>query len=132
MRIEKSAGLRNSIVVAELLPEALRCTDRKGHEFEAVFIGCFTNCRECGYTFMCHASNCKSFTFCVYEHRNSDGIVINGKEGCISNSGDLPYTSDSKWDDLSSFNCGEYHATARKLAELINKFMDDNIREEAN
>ena len=86
-----------------------------------VTIGTFTNCRECGLTFRVFGKE-KSFTWCVYEHRNSDEIIINGKEGYISFNGDLPYNGDSKYSYLHSFNHGEFTECADKLAEIINNF----------
>lgn len=110
-----SAGLQNSMIVLEHL--------RNDAEFISdvdVSVGCFTNCRECGFTFMlCDYTGKDSFTWCVYEHRNSDSIIINGKKGYISINGDLPYTTDSKWDYLAEFSPNQHFETAEKLKELI-------------
>lgn len=86
-----------------------------------VSVGTFTNCRECGYTFKVMEKG-RSFTWCVYEHRNSDEIIINGKIGYIGINGDLPYNSDNKWDYLHSFSYDQHKECAEKLAELINNF----------
>jgi len=127
MRIEKSAGLRISVVVLEHL-EAL-FENYEGDKFEHLDVGTFTNCRECGYTFRCMASNGETFTYCVYEHRNSDEIIINGKKGYISMNGDLPYCSKSKWDNIKSFSYNEHYKCAEALYKIICKFFKENIRE---
>ena len=88
-----------------------------------VSVGCFTNCREVGLTYQVHTKDYKkSFTFCTYEHRNSDQIIINGKDGYISLNGELPYIADSKWQYLDVASYGEYQIASDKLADLILKF----------
>ncbi len=121
--ITLSSGLKNSLIILEIL--------RNDEDFcnkVDLKIGTFTNCRECGLTFMLsgqydkdkqYKSINKPFTYCVYEHRNSDSIIINGKEGYISLNGDLPYASDSKSTYLASFSYNEYNQAAEKLIQLI-------------
>lgn len=43
-----------------------------------VHIGYFNNCREYGHTYTIKTEGSYPITFCVYEHRNSDLIIING------------------------------------------------------
>ena len=104
-------GLKNSLIVLEHLRNNEDLNDI------TIDIGAFTNCRECGLTFMLRYPN--SFTWCVYEHRNSDDIIINGKEGYISKNGDIPYMEGTKWDYIASFNYHQHYECAKKLAELI-------------
>lgn len=120
-RIELSSGLKNSIEVLKLLKKNQELKKLKKLH---IGIGTFTNCRECGYTFMVMEK--KSFTWCVYEHRNSDSIIINGKTGYISMNGELPYNDDSKWDYLANFSPEEYQKCSDKLAEMIIKFYKKN------
>jgi hypothetical protein len=72
-------GLRNSLIVLEYLRDMEELKDIN------ITIGTFTNCREVGLTFAVLEK--KNFTFCVYEHRNSDSIIINGAPGFICNAG---------------------------------------------
>ena len=109
-KIIKSAGLDVSLKVLDSLKR------QKG--IGEVYIGTFTNCRECGLTFIINDFN-HAFTFCVYEHRNSDEIIINGKEGFISANGDLPYNGETKWDYLKVFKPKEFEACAESLAQMI-------------
>ena len=119
--ISLNNGLKNSLLVLEHLRdnEALRNIN--------ISIGTFTNCRECGLTFLILEKG-EAFTWCVYEHRNSDNIIINGKRGYITLNGDLPYNGESKYDYLATFNYNEHYECAEKLAELILNFHKKNKR----
>lgn len=116
--ITLSNGLKNSLVVLELL------RDNEELANIPITVGTFTNCRECGLTFMVMGK--KSFTWCIYEHRNSDGIIINGKEGYICLNGELPYIGNSKYEYLAEFKYNQHYEVARKLTELITIFWDKN------
>jgi len=61
----------------------------------------------------------ESFTWCTYEHRNSDEIIINGKEGYISMNGELPYNGSKKYDYLASFRYDQAKECAQELAKRI-------------
>lgn len=118
--ITVSQGLKISLVVLELL--------RNNEELKDIEIdvGTFTNCRECGLTFKIMKTGGKSFTWCVYEHRNSDQIIVNGREGYISMNGELPYKADSKYDYLNSFDYGNYERCADYLAEEFKYFTESD------
>jgi hypothetical protein len=117
-------GLSNSLIVLEFL--------RRDEEFQrdhSISVGTFTNCREEGLTFILSGMydgdkyipcvNDMTFTWCIYEHRNSDSIIINGKKGFVCFSGDLPYAADSKWTYLAEFKYNEHYQCADRLMELI-------------
>ena len=71
----KNISIENGLEISLKVLEEL-----KKHKLNKdVTIGTFTNCRECGLTFRVFGKE-KSFTWCVYEHRNSDEIIINGKQ----------------------------------------------------
>lgn len=113
----KNISLENGLEISLKVLEELK----KRKLNKDVTIGTFTNCRECGLTFKVSDKG-NAFTWCVYEHRNSDEIIINGKEGYISFNGDLPYNGDSKYSYLYNFNHGEFSECADKLTEIINNF----------
>lgn len=74
----------------------------------------FNNCREYGYTYAVKGGK-QDHVFCVYEHRNSDQICINGcKRKDIKPYG--PYLDGSKWDVLHMEDYDGYHETAKQLA----------------
>ena len=89
-----------------------------------ISIGAFTNCRENGLTFM--FSEKKSFTWCVYEHRNSDEIILNGAEGYISMNGELPYKSGSKYNYIAGFSYNQHYECAERLAKEIISYWENN------
>lgn len=115
MRIELSSWLVVSQEILKRLKK--RKWELKGID---IFVWTFTNCRECWYTYMVSKGE-KNFTFCTYEHRNSDDIIINGKEWRISWNWDLPYISDSKWAYLWSAYYKEYDRATDILIERIKK-----------
>jgi len=118
-KIEITNGLKISF---EILKRLKRRKEINGY---TIYVGCFTNCREVGLTFYPSWKNDKylnnSKTFCVYEHRNSDQIIINGKDGCISWNGDLPYKMGGKWDYLASAGYKEYDKATDLLVKEILK-----------
>lgn len=122
-------GLRNSLVILELL------RDNNTLYYYNIHVGAFTNCREVGLTFAAlgwydqdhRYHSITPFTWCVYEHRNSDEIIINGKEGLVSLNGDLPYAGDSHHSYLASYSRGEYDLAAGKLADLIQEYTNLQI-----
>ena len=114
--ITLSMGLKNSIIVLEHL------RNMEEPEDTPISIGTFTNCRECGYTFLVMNEKGKAFTWCIYEHRNSDSIIINGKKGYVSLNGDLPYIGKTSSDCIASFDWNEHWECADKLKELIKEF----------
>lgn len=102
------------ILVKKELSEVL--CDTEGLEFE-LEIGEFENCREYGYTYSL-LGGIQDNVFCVYEHRNSDNICINGcKREDVKPYG--PYSGESKWDTLGSFSYSEYHAASKQLVEFL-------------
>lgn len=124
-----SKGLINSFIILEYLRnnEELKHID--------IHVGAFTNCREVGLTFMVASTykegmyyGVKPFTWCIYEHRNSDEIIINGKEGYISLNGDLPYRADSKYVYFEAFSYHEHMKAADTLARFITSWVESNIK----
>lgn len=127
--IQISAGLKNSLIILE----HLRGNEELNKLCE-ISIRTFTNCRECGLTFILTGITTDdgkdiswipgspmdlNFTWCVYEHRNTDSIIINGKEGYISMNGELPYAGESKSEYLAEYRYNQHFDAAEKLAELI-------------
>lgn len=88
--------------------------DKQSIELE---IGTFDNCRESGYTYSLKDGE-QDNVFCVYEHRNSDQICINGcKREDVKPYG--PYSGETKWDVLHEAGYEEYHEIAEKLTEWL-------------
>ena len=79
-----------------------------------VFVSEFHNGREWGnvYTVMTPDGNTMSFS--VYEHRNSDSIIINGKNNWDGE--ELPYTADNKHQYFGEYSYRDYEQAADSLA----------------
>jgi hypothetical protein len=119
-KIEMPQGLTNSFEVLKRIKK-----DKTLNKYR-IFIGTFTNCRELGLTFIVQLMDNgfdSLFTFCVYEHRNSDSIIINGKKGMVSLNGDLPYISDNKYDYLGSATYKDYDGAAKILSDKIKELV---------
>lgn len=92
-----------------------------------VEVGTFDNCREYGNTYRVLNGE-QDYTFCVYEHRNSDEICINGcPTSEVKPFG--PYINGSKWDYHFSASYGEYQKVANVLFDMLvdckkGKFVD--------
>lgn len=125
--IHLSAGIKNSLIVLEHLRNNQQLND-----LVDISIGAFTNCREVGLTFTVMGYNDDEgkpiigslddvFTYCVYEHRNTDDIILNGKRGWIHYNGELPYKGETKSEYIESFLWNEHFQCAEELAQLILK-----------
>ena len=122
--ISKSIGLEISEKILTILKK-----DKRLSKID-IDVGCFTNCREEGLTQKVSPhtkKQSKAFTFCTYEHRNSDQIIINGKEGYITFNGELPYIADSKWEYFGIAGPDEYEKAAKILANLIIKWVNGGV-----
>lgn len=109
-------GLKTGLVILELLRDDERLKNIP------IYVECFINCREGGLTFTVKGQT-KSMTYCIYEHRNSDNIIVNGKENWSSFSDDLPYAGEDKWDCIKSFGYGKYFECFQWLSnEFVRKF----------
>jgi hypothetical protein len=112
-------GLRIGLIILELLRS--NKYQEQLHDI-SIGVGTFTNCRENGLTFRVQNKKSGFFTFCVYEHRNSDEIIVNGRFGYVNSNGDLPYISDSPSVYLKSFKWENYSDCAAYLAKRIVEF----------
>lgn len=112
----------------EISLEILKRLKKRKKELKSVeiTIWTFTNCRECWLTYIVNKKwdYSKQFTFCTYEHRNSDSIIINWKEWHISHNWDLPYISDNKWECLWDAYPWEYDKATDILINEINKYFN--------
>jgi hypothetical protein len=124
--------LSNGLSISLRILEQLR-QDELLKDYE-VTVKAFANGRESGLTYKidCHEVKgkfeyFKPFTFCTYEHRNSDKIIINGKEGYHDGAGDLPYKGD-KYQYLAEFAYNEPYEAAERLSQLIREYADTMYR----
>lgn len=133
------ADLRRENPPLELCPTSVGCnpgcctgdctqvviSDRIGHLVleslgsEWVDFGTFDNCREYGLTF-----TVPGWQFCVYEHRNSDEICV---QGCPIDEVNPwgPYGGVDKWDVLGRAS-GEMYGAAAALLIAALRFVNEH------
>lgn len=78
-------------------------------------VGSFDNGREWGLTYTVLTPTGDTRTFSVYEHRNTDSIIINGKENWDPNVQDLPYAGDSKNAFFAEVSAEDFPRAAESL-----------------
>jgi len=95
-------------IIAKEVGGALAEAFRDGIDF-----GTFDNCREWGLTF-----TVGDWTFCCYEHRNSDEVHI---EGCPTDQTEPfgPYGGESKYDTLFRSEPEQYQTVTKVLVRII-------------
>ena len=123
-RISFDEGIAISQIIVNILQRNTTLDETLEKTDSNVYITSMQNCREQGFAYWVYGNRSKkSFTWCTYQHRNSDSIIVNGKEGMLTNSGDLPYTSNDKHIYLSGFSYSEYEKAADFLANQIIDFV---------
>lgn len=116
-RQETLAKIIRALIPAEFGQQCDRDYKFWNAEDPTLEVGEFYNCREEGFTYSL-LNGKQDMVFCVYEHRNSDSIIINGcKRENMKSYG--PYNGGSKWDYLYSFGYGEYSDCVEKLVEVM-------------
>lgn len=124
-RITFAKGLVISEIITRLLIENETLDEELEKNDTHVVIYALQNCREQGYQYSVYSrKTLKTFTWCTYEHRNSDQIIINGKEGIHTMSGDIPYKGD-KFNFIESFEYNQFYEAAEALSKMIIKFINE-------
>ena len=75
----------------------------------SINVGRFENCREQGYVFTLHVDGKQAKHYAVYEHRNSDELIVLKQDGLSMNtpSVEFMFGGKGKYDYDKSFECGE-------------------------
>ncbi|MCP6727399.1 MAG: hypothetical protein KJI69_05320 [Patescibacteria group bacterium] len=122
--IQISEGIKISQIVLAMLQGNEELDEALTKAKTMVCIDALQNCREQGYAYSVYnLKTSETFTWCTYEHRNSDSIIINGKKGMHSRSGELPYKGD-KYEYIASFDYNEHYEAAQTLAKEIIQFVE--------
>lgn len=130
-RIEFARGLIVSHIIATILGGNSKLNQVLDEIDTEVYISALQNGREQGYMYSVRRPKTDSFfTWCTYEHRNSDEIILNGREGYYSMGGQYPYKSDNKSDCIASFLYDEYDRAANALADEIISFLQEKKENE--
>ena len=104
-------------IVYEILKQKLSCfRDDQGIVLE-IDVTTFDNCREYGYMYTL-LNGKQKYSFIVYEHRNSDSVIINGcKTSEVKPYG--AYKEGTKWDYIKDFHHYEFYEVAKSLCGYL-------------
>lgn len=87
----------------------------------------FYNSREWGNAYTVMTPDGGTRTFSVYEHRNSDSIIINGKNNWKGVDEELPYAGDSKQAFFAEFGPDERQRAASTLTFFMKGAQDGSL-----
>ena len=82
-----------------------------------VMVSSFQNGREQGNVYTVYTPGNNTMSFSVYEHRNTDSIIINGKSNWDGK--ELPYTEDNKNAYFDEYHHKDYSQAADSLAMYL-------------
>jgi len=119
----------NQLYLATVFPvrELKAEMDRIG--IDGVSVSTLDNGREQGNIYTVMAPDGTTRSFAVYEHRNSDSIVINGKENW--NGDDLPYAEDDKNMFFAEFPEDDRQRAAQALTFYLAAAQKGTLEEDA-
>lgn len=93
-----------------------------------VFVSYMRNGRENGVIYTVVDPDMQTRSFVVYEHRNTDTIVINGKANWDGEG--LPYAKDDKWGFYAEIPNEEYDRAAKDLAFFMKEAQEGNLKDD--
>lgn len=127
---DESDTYRNQLYMATVFPdrELKEAMDRDG--VDNVTATSFDNGRESGLAYTVMDMDGNSRTFSVYEHRNSDSIIINGKSNW--NGTELPYATDSKNGFFAEFGPDDHKAVADSLSFYMKEAQSGELHNDAD
>ena len=102
-------------VIKLLLLDSLKYSEVLGGKSLEIFP--FDNCREFGYMYHVIGGE-QDLTFSVYEHRNSDEIIINGCETSDVKSYGA-YNGNSKYSYLKNFSFDQHYQVVKQLRNYL-------------
>ena len=120
--LDNCASLGQQLALALVLPSMIEgnlafAAERSDGQEIPVKVATFDNCRENGLVYSVMGPDDALRSFSVYEHRNTDSIIING---CTDWDGEgLPYAADSKHGFFAEFACHSYQQAADALSFYI-------------
>lgn len=105
----------NQLYMGTVFPDKELKESFKKHNVTGVSVSPFYNSREYGLAYTVMEPNGNTRTFSVYEHRNTDSIIINGRTNWDPSS-ELPYAADSKNEFFAEFAYDDREQVADALA----------------
>lgn len=108
----------NQLYLSVAFPERELNDALKEHPVNSVSVSSFYNSREWGNAYTVVDPEGNTRTFSVYEHRNTDSIIINGKKNWDPAEG-LPYAADNKNGFFAEFAFEDKKAAADTLVYFM-------------
>lgn len=96
-----------------------------------VKIDSFTNGREVGNIYTVYQPDGNTRSFSVYEHRNSDSIIINGSTNWSKESEELPYASNHKNGFFAEISYSDTKRAAGTLAYFMKEAQKGELEDDA-
>lgn len=108
----------NQLYLSTAFPERELNDALKEYPVNSVSVSAFYNSREWGNAYTVVDPEGNTRTFSVYEHRNTDSIIVNGKKNWDPNEG-LPYAADNKNGFFAEFHPEDRKAAADALVYFM-------------
>lgn len=116
-RAVKALSTSQGLYLSSVFPEKHLAPKLEQYGVDNVFVSNFQNGREFGNVYTVMEPDNFPMSFCVYEHRNSDSIIINGKRGWDGE--ELPYAADNKHAFFAEFSPQDADQAADTLAMYL-------------
>ena len=104
------ANWRAQAVLAYMRGNIFRIEDKVEYEYKGVFdyfttkVGRYENCREQGYVFSIQVGNEKERHYAVYEHRNSDNLIVLISEGLCMDTPNVDFMWKDKGENATKYD----------------------------
>lgn len=115
---DEGSSSNNQLYLSTAFPERELNDALKEYPVNSVSVSAFYNSREWGNAYTVVDPEGNTRTFSVYEHRNTDSIIINGKKNWDPNEG-LPYAADNKNGFFAEFHPEDRKAAADALVYFM-------------
>lgn len=126
-RVAKALKDNDNLYNMAVFPDKHLAPKLEEYGVNNVFVSPFYNNRELGNVYTVKMPNGNTMSFSMYEHRNSDDIIINGKQDWDGE--ELPYASEYKHDYIASFRYNDRDGAADSLAKLLKEAQEGDVPE---
>jgi len=119
----------NQLYMAAVFPVNELKTEMERVGIDGVSVSTLDNGREQGNVYTVVTPDGSTRSFAVYEHRNTDSIIINGKAGWDGN--DLPYAGETKEEFYAEFEPEDRKRAAQALTFYMAAAQKGTLEEDA-
>lgn len=120
----------DQLYMATVFPDKELKEEMERADVSNVTVSSFYNSREYGNAYTVMTPDGDTRTFSVYEHRNTDSIIINGKTNWKGSDVELPYTADSKHEFFAEIPYGERNQAARTLTYFMKNAQNGTLEDD--